>query len=41
MVFNAACASSLQALAHAIKALELGKCDTAMIGGASFSISTR
>ncbi|MEQ8848871.1 beta-ketoacyl synthase N-terminal-like domain-containing protein [Botrimarina sp.] len=35
MVFNSACASSLQALAHGVKALSLGRIDTAVVGGAS------
>ena len=36
MVFNSACASSLQAIAHAMKSLQLGHIDTAVAGGASY-----
>lgn len=35
MAFNSACASSLQALAHGMKALSLGRIDMAVVGGAS------
>jgi len=36
MVFNSACASSLQAIGHAMKSLQLGRIDAAVAGGASF-----
>jgi len=36
MVFNSACASSLQALAQAVNALRMGTIDAAVVGGASF-----
>ncbi|MDZ4820439.1 MAG: beta-ketoacyl synthase N-terminal-like domain-containing protein, partial [Planctomycetota bacterium] len=35
MVFNSACASALQAIAHGMKALSLGRIDLAVAGGAS------
>ena len=35
MSFDAACASSLRALDHAARALQLGRIDTALVGGAS------
>ncbi|MCR4413208.1 MAG: phosphopantetheine-binding protein, partial [Thermoguttaceae bacterium] len=36
MVFNAACASSLHALVQAVRALQLGDIDMALVGGASY-----
>ena len=36
MVFNAACASSSQALLQAVRALQRGRMDLALVGGASF-----
>ncbi|XZE54410.1 beta-ketoacyl synthase N-terminal-like domain-containing protein [Planctomycetaceae bacterium SH139] len=36
MVFNSACASSLQALAQAVRALQLGTIDAAIVGSASY-----
>ncbi|MDR1485708.1 MAG: phosphopantetheine-binding protein [Planctomycetaceae bacterium] len=35
MVFNSSCASSLQAFAHAVKAIRRGEIETAIVGGAS------
>ena len=35
MAFDAACASSLRALNHAARALQFGRVDTALVGGAS------
>ncbi len=35
MAFNSACASSLQALAQGVRALQLGRIDMALVGGAS------
>ncbi|HUG89226.1 MAG TPA: polyketide synthase, partial [Planctomycetaceae bacterium] len=36
MAFDAACASSLRALGHAARALQLGQVEMAIVGGASF-----
>ena len=36
MSFDAACASSMRALAHGARALQLGQIDMAIVGGASF-----
>jgi acyl transferase domain-containing protein len=36
MAFDAACASSLRALGHAARALQLGQVEMALVGGASF-----
>jgi len=36
MSFDAACASSLRALNHAARALQFGRIDTALVGGASY-----
>jgi acyl transferase domain-containing protein len=36
MCFDAACASSLRALGHAARALQLGQIDMAIVGGASY-----
>ncbi|MBT6154257.1 MAG: acyltransferase domain-containing protein [Planctomycetaceae bacterium] len=36
MCFDAACASSLRALGHAARALQLGEIDMAIVGGASY-----
>ncbi|MDR1053932.1 MAG: polyketide synthase, partial [Planctomycetaceae bacterium] len=41
MVFNSSCASSLQAFAHAVKAIRRGEIETAIVGGAScFQVNT-
>ncbi|MDR1479266.1 MAG: hypothetical protein LBJ00_10020, partial [Planctomycetaceae bacterium] len=41
MVFNSSCASSLQAFAHAVKAIRRGEIETAIVGGAScFNVNT-
>jgi acyl transferase domain-containing protein/acyl carrier protein len=36
MSFNSACASSLNALCHGVRALQLGRIDMAVVGGASY-----
>ncbi len=36
MSFNSACASSLQALAYAVRGLQSGRIDVALVGGASY-----
>ena len=36
MVFNSACASALQAVAHGMKSLQLGRIDAALVGGAAY-----
>jgi len=36
MAFNSACASSLNALAQAVRALQLGRIEMALVGGASY-----
>jgi len=41
MIFNSACASSLQAIGHGMKSLQLGRVEAAIVGGAScFSSDT-